>query len=120
SGWVGRGVAWALPRSYGASLVPDGARAADAPRRFKLANGQATRAREDKKGDDGGMYVGFSPDGLRWTAYDKNPVLSGWPEGYPKISRHGVGDIVDVWWDPLRRRYAAAVKVHALPEDGYA
>jgi hypothetical protein len=68
---------------------------------------------------DTGIHVGFSPDGLRWTAYEKNPVLSGWPEGAGKISRHGIGDIVDVYYDSIRRRYAAAVKLHALPEDGY-
>src|SRR5205823_8999702 len=118
--WVNPRVAWDLPRSYGASLVDDDGREANPVRRFKLANWQPTRAREDRQGDDGGMYVGFSPDGLRWTASDKNPVLPGWPEGYPKITRHGVGDIVDVYYDPLRRRYAAAVKLHALPEDGYA
>jgi hypothetical protein len=118
--WTKPCVAWDLPRCYGASLVDDGKKAADPERRFKLANWQATRAREDKKGDDGGMYVGFSPDGLHWTACDKNPVLPGWPEGYPKITRHGVGDIVDVYYDALRGRYAAAMKLHALPEDGYA
>jgi hypothetical protein len=113
-------VAWDLSRGYGASLVDDGKGTADPGRRFKLANWQATRAREDRKGDDGGMYVGFSAEGLRWTAYDKNPVLPTWPEGYPEVTRHGVGDIVDVYYDPLRRRYAAAVKLQALPEDGYA
>src|SRR5436309_3293774 len=61
-----------------------------------------------------------SADGLRWAACDKNPVLPSWPEGYPTVTRHGVGDIVDVFWDAPRRRYAAAVKLHALPEDGYA
>jgi hypothetical protein len=118
--WARPRVAWDLRRSYGASLVDDGARAADAQRRYKLANWQATRGREDRKGDDGGLYVGFSPDGFRWTAHDRNPVLPTWPEGYPKISRHGVGDIVDVYYDPLRRRYGAAVKLHAVREDGYA
>ena len=118
--WVNPRVAWDLPRSYGASLVDDGPDAADPGRRFKLANWQAPRGREDRPGDDGGMYVGFSPDGLRWTAHDQNPVLPGWPEGYPTVTRHGIGDIVDVYFDPLRRRYAAAVKLYALPEDGYA
>jgi hypothetical protein len=117
--WANPRVAWDLARSYGASLADDGKDAADPPRRFKLANWQATRAREDREGDNGGMYVGFSPDGLRWTAHDKNPVLPGWPEGYPKVTRHGVGDIVDVFYDAPRRRYAAAVKLHALPEDNY-
>lgn len=118
--WTNPQVAWNLPRSYGASLVDDGPSGRDPARRFKLANWQATRSREDRKGDDGGMYVGFSPDGLRWQAYDKNPVLAGWPEGYGKISRYGVGDIVDVCRDHLRGQYVAAVKLHALPEDGYA
>jgi hypothetical protein len=117
--WANPRVAWDLPRGYGASLVDDGERGGDPGRRFKLANWQATKAREDKAGDDSGMYVGFSPDGFRWTAYDKNPVLPSYPEGYPKITRHGVGDIVDVYYDPLNRRYGAAVKLHALPEDGY-
>lgn len=118
--WTNPQVAWDLPRSYGASLVDDGPQATDPTRRFKLANWQATRSREDRKGDNGGMYVGFSPDGLHWTAYEKNPVLPGWPEGYGKISRYGVGDIVDVFRDRLRNQYVAAVKLHALPEDGYA
>src|SRR4051794_17745412 len=117
--WGKPRVAWDLPYSYGASLVDDGPHAADPRRRFKLANWQAPRAGKDRRGE-GGMYVGFSPDGLRWTACDRNPVLPGWPEGYPKGTRHGGGDIVDVYYDPLRRRYAAAVKLHALPEDGYA
>jgi hypothetical protein len=66
------------------------------------------------------MYVGFSPDGFRWTAHDGNPVLPTWPLGYGTATRHGVGDIVDVYYDPLSRRYGAAVKVHAVPEDGFA
>ena len=118
--WENPRVAWDLPRSYGASLIDDGDRARDPARRYKLANWQATRAREDKPGDDGGMYVGFSPDGFHWTASDRNPVLPTWPEGYDTPTRHGVGDIVDVYYDPLSRRCGAAVKVHAVPEDGYA
>ncbi|MGE3817863.1 MAG: hypothetical protein AB7I30_00355 [Isosphaeraceae bacterium] len=118
--WANPRVAWDLPRSYGASLVDDGERASDPRRRFKLANWQATRAREDRPGDDGGMYVGFSPDGFQWTPHVGNPVLATWPEGYDQPTRHGVGDIVDVHHDPLSRRYVAAVKLHAVPEDGFA
>src|SRR3954452_874657 len=73
--WREARAAWDLPRGYGASLVDDGGRGGDPRRRFKLANWQATRGREDRPGDDGGMWVGFSPDGLRWAAYDGNPVL---------------------------------------------
>ena len=101
--WVEPRVAWALPRSYGASLIDDGDRATDLKRRYKLANWQATRGREDKTGDDGGMWLGFSPDGLDWTAHDDNPVLPTWPEGFGKRVRHGIGDTVDVYFDPLAR-----------------
>ena len=118
--WSNPQVVWKLQRSFGASLVDDGPGTPEAARRFKLTNWQATRAREDKKGDDSGMYVGFSLDGMQWQAYDKNPVLPGWPEGYGKISRFGVGDIVDVFRDRLRGQYVAAIKLHALAEDGYA
>src|SRR5205823_15120732 len=112
--WVSPRAAWDLARSYGASLVDDGGRATDSKRRYKLANWQATRSREDKPGDDAGMHVGFSPDGYRWTAYDKNPVLPTWPEGYARNVAHSIGDIVDVYYDPRQKRYSAAVKLPAL------
>ena len=118
--WANPRLAWDLPHGYGASLVDDGDRAKDPARRFKLASWRASRTKEDKTRDNSGMHVGFSPDGFRWSAFDKNPVLPFYPEGQPKISRHGVSDIIDVHYDPLRQRYAAAVKLHALPEDGYA
>jgi hypothetical protein len=118
--WANPRLAWALPRNYGASLIDDAERAPEASRRFKLASWQATRSREDRPGDDSGMWVGFSPDGFAWTSHAGNPVLPTWPEGYGQRVRHGVGDIVDVASDPIARRYVAAVKVHALEEDGYA
>src|SRR5439155_14142965 len=58
--WIKPRLAWDLARSYGASLIDDGATAANPERRFKLANWQATRGRDAKKGDNAGMYVGFS------------------------------------------------------------
>jgi hypothetical protein len=66
------------------------------------------------------MYVGFSPDGFHWTGYAENPVLPTYPGGIVQIVPHGVGDIVDVYYDAPRRLYLAAVKVHAIPQDGYA
>jgi hypothetical protein len=113
--WTNPRVAWDVARGYGASLVDDGDRAPDPQRRYKLANWQAVG-----KSDRAGMYVGFSPDGFRWTAYEKNPVLPTWPDGPDKVSRYGVGDIVDVYYDPLAKLYRAAVKLPALAEDGYA
>jgi hypothetical protein len=121
------GIVWRNPRSvwetshcFGASLIDEGPSASDPQRRYKLANWQATRTREDKPGDDGGMWVGFSPDGLRWTGYDKNPVLPTWPDGYGKIVPHGAQDIVDVFYDPLQKHYGVALKTPAVPADGLA
>jgi hypothetical protein len=121
------GIAWRNPRAvwetshcFGASLIEEGSSASDPQRRYKLANWQASRIREDKAGDDGGMWVCFSPDGFRWTGYDKNPVLPTWPEGYGKIMPHAAQDIVDVFYDPLQRHYAVALKTPATAEDGFA
>ena len=80
-------------------------------RRYKLANWQASRIHEDKPGDDGGMWVGFSPDGERWTGYDRNPVLSGWPEGYGKFVPYSTQDVIDVFYDRLQKQYCVALKV---------
>ncbi|HEY1380207.1 MAG TPA: hypothetical protein VGF55_25620 [Gemmataceae bacterium] len=113
--WANPRVAWDVPRGYGASLVDDGDGVADPSRRYRLANWQATG-----KSENAGMYVGFSPDGLRWTAHDKNPVLPTWPEEPGKPSKHSVGDIIDVYYDRPARLYRAAVKLPALASDGYA
>jgi hypothetical protein len=120
------GIHWRNPKSvlqtthcFGASLVDDGPSAPDPQRRYKLANWRATRIREDKPGDDGGMWVAFSPDGYRWTTYEKNPVLPTWPAGYGNIVPHAAQDIVDVFYDPLQRRYAVALKTPAIPADGF-
>lgn len=116
--WSDPRVAWALRRCYGVTVIDDRGRDPDPDRRFKLANWQASR--EDREGDDSGMWVGFSPDGFRWTAGTKNPALPTWPDGYGKPLHHSVGDIVDAFYDPIRKRYGAAVKVHAIPGDGFA
>jgi hypothetical protein len=112
-------VAWDVKRGYGVSIVDDGKRAKEPHRRFKLASWQSDGKNDDTPLDNGGMYVGFSPDGLRWTPEATNPVLRTYPTTYPNFERHGVGDTIDAFWDPVGRRYAAAVKVHALPDDGF-
>jgi hypothetical protein len=121
------GITWRNPRSvwetshcFGASVIDDGPSASDPQRRFKIANWQATRIREDKPGDDGGMWIGFSPDGLHWTGYEKNPALPTWPEGYGKIVPHGTQDIIDVFYDPSQKNYIVAVKTPAIAADGFA
>lgn len=117
--WEEPRVAWDVKRGYGVSVVPAARTGQDSARRYLLANWQSNREWDDTPQDNGGVFVGFSPDGLRWEPYAENPVLRTYPSGYPKIEAHGVGDTVDAFYDPVHRRYACAVKVHALPEDGY-
>lgn len=118
--WGEPQVAWDVPRGYGVSIIDDGKREQNPARRFKLANWQSEKALDDTSQDNGGVFVGFSADGLHWTPHPGNPVLRTYPTAWPKIEAHGVGDTVDAFWDPIRQRYGCAVKVHALPEDGYA
>lgn len=117
--WEEARLAWDLKRCYGVTVIDDRGRDPDPDRRFKLANWQATREKEDRPGDDSGMWVGCSPDGFRWRLLPGNPVLPTWPEGWGKPVHHGAGDIIDAFWDPIHRRYGCAVKVHAVPGDGF-
>ena len=114
--WENRRTVWELPRAYGCSLLDDGHRAADPARRYKMANWQATRAKEQTPNDDSGMYVAFSPDGLRWTPRE-TPVRSMWVAGYGRYVEHHVADIIDVYYDPIRGQYAAAVKQWAVRDE---
>lgn len=116
--WVNPRQVWERARGYGCSIIDDGEREPDPSRRFKFAHWSSTI--DDRLGDDGGMWVGFSPDGNTWTLHDRNPVLWTWPEGWDKLVRHGVGDTLDVYFDPLARCYRVAIKVNAVAEDGYA
>jgi hypothetical protein len=113
--WENPRVAWNVRRGYGCSLIDDGPGAEEPARRYKLANWQSTPELDDGPRDDGGLYVGFSADGFDWRAWEGNPVLRTWPDGYDVPARHGVGDTADVFYDPIRRRYSAAVKVHGMP-----
>jgi hypothetical protein len=114
--WENRRTVFELPRAYGCSLVDDGERTTDPARRYKMANWQATPGREQTPDDDAGMYVAFSPDGFRWTRRDL-PVRPMWVDGYGRYVEHHVADIVDVYYDPIRGHYAAAVKQWALRDE---
>lgn len=105
---------------YGVSVIDDGLDYQPADRRYKAAWWGQTKPWPD---GDPGMRVAFSPDGLHWTPYDGNPVLPDFGEKwYLKDPRrpYGVGDIVDVFWDPYRNRYGALVKTPAVPADNLA
>ena len=118
--WRNPRVAYDCPRGYGCSLINDLGRDPDPARRFKMANWASTPGRDDKPGDDSGMWVYFSPNAFAWTLHDKNPVLPTWPEGFDVRVRHGIGDTVDVYYDDSAKLYRAAVKVNGFPEDGWA
>lgn len=118
------GIAWTNPQSvlevpygFGASVVDDGPHASDPSRRFKLAHWR--QLERNKPGDDSGMWVAFSPDGLRWTVFEQNPVLPTWPEGVGVRVAHRTSDIIDVFHDAELRRYLAFVKLPAVADDGY-
>ncbi|MEO7298016.1 MAG: hypothetical protein ABI042_05505, partial [Verrucomicrobiota bacterium] len=116
--WINPREIWQRARGYGCSVVDDGERGTDLSRRFKFAHWSSTI--DDKPGDDGGMWVGFSPDGFTWKLAENNPVLKTWPEGWDNYVRHGVGDTLDVYYDPLAKIYRVAIKVNAVADDGFA
>ncbi len=119
--WSDARVAYARVRGYGAAILDDRGRDPDPARRFKLADWESTPQWDDTEKDDGGMYVTFSPDNAKWTRIPGNPVLPSWPAGYGKYALHGVSDIIDAFYDPIHKRYAAAVKLFSgLPEDPWS
>lgn len=125
------GIAWTLPTlnilgpdnrlfkisrspehgSYGVSVVDDGENPHDPQRRYKLMWWSGTS-------EPAGASMAFSPDGIRWTPYEHNPVLPLYPFDHPKAAV-GVGDIVDLFRDPIRERYGALLKLHAVEADGW-
>ncbi len=98
----------------GLSLPPahaDGPGASDRQRRYKLMWWSGTS-------EPAGGSMAFSPDGIRWTPYEDDPVLPFFPFDHPKAAI-GVGDIVDLFHDPIRDRYGALLKLHAVEADGW-
>jgi len=99
---------------YDTNVIDEGS---DFPRpqeRFKLAWwGGVTPERLQE-----GLRLAVSPDGIHWTAYEHNPVLPTKVEGDPRVHMR-VSDIADVFYDPIRKRYAGFFKASALASDGY-
>jgi len=110
---------------YGISLIDEGPHYADKSRRFKIAwwgQDKPWLQKSPDGGGDPGMRIAFSDDGIHWTPYEGNPVLPDYGEpwfvGDPRRPR-GVGDIIDIYWDPLRSRYGVFLKTPAIEADGF-
>jgi hypothetical protein len=54
-----------------------------------------------------GLYHAESPDGLAWSGFT-GPMLG---------LAEGVGDIIDLYYDPIRQRWGAFVKMFAKPKE---
>jgi hypothetical protein len=106
--WHGPGEIVYRHNGFGNKIVDDGPGALQPDRRFKLAY-------FTMQPPPLGMYVAFSADGLSWTPWEGNPVLPYYPPGHRRWTL-GVGDIVDAFWDPIRCRYGAFVKLFAASD----
>lgn len=110
-----------LQIGYGAGVLFD-PRDPDPERRYKLAYWEHN-----------GTSIAFSPDGIHWTKYEKNPVINGSYGDYiqppladdPRIGTGEVGgpplstsDVIDPIWDPIRQCYALYSKTWLDGPDG--
>lgn len=77
------------PINFGSAVVDEGPDFPDPDRRFKLAWWA-----------EGGLKIAVSADGLDWSMFKPWPVV-----------RHN-HDINNLFYDPLRRRYAATISVY--------
>ncbi|MSU23275.1 MAG: hypothetical protein EXS32_05555 [Opitutus sp.] len=119
---------------YGAAVIVDPPGAGDPARRYKMVYwsippaDKATADPKDPRGPNGGMFVAFSPDGIKWTklpgpalrgAYGRSedPPLAGGPK-YPFGEINSVSDVLDAVYDPLRKVYAVYAKAWIDAPDG--
>lgn len=86
---------------WGCTLIDEGREYAEPSRRYKMAH------------YDSGMAVGFSADGMKFTPYEKNPVL---PANLPDYHSNVISDIIDICYDPLKGEYLMGCK---LWREGY-
>lgn len=75
--------------NFGSAVIDEGTSFREKDKRYKLA-----------WWSDGGLQIAVSPDGLEWTRPTPHPVL---------YHNH---DINNIWWDSLRKCYAATVSVY--------
>lgn len=104
------GLDWSSPgrslfryQGLGTSVVDEGPNALTPSQRYKLGFFQY-RPRPM------GVQVAFSSDGYQWEPFSSYVLLQYRIPGDPQYLT-GVGDIIDSYWDPIRRRYAQFVKM---------
>ena len=119
-----RNVVLTSPDHYDASVVVDPP-GGDPARRYKLAYWSIPERvglpddPKEPRGQNGGMFVAFSPDGIHWTQHP-GPVLRG---NYGRITDppladdpgvlgvpHSVSDVLDATYDPVREKYVVFAK----------
>ena len=109
---------------YGPSVIDEGPGYPEPATRFKSAYWEQLDSVRYTESQAIGMCVAFSSDGINWTKYAANPVLPDLWQYSPEVDpqhigdprwKQTAGDIVDVTWDPLRRRYLACVKSYTQP-----
>ncbi len=81
------------PVQFGASVLDEGPRFADAAKRFKYAWWK-----------NGGLQVAASPDGIAWSSLAPGPVVT---------TSH---DVTGIDWDPIRKRYIGFLS--EVPREG--
>jgi len=109
--WPGEGKLVMTFNGYGTAVIDEGPDCPDPQRRFKHTG----FVFQEPPSPAMGVYVSFSPDGINWTPYEGNPVLPYYPIGDERWTI-GVGDIVCPFWDPIRQRYGAFVKLMAASD----
>lgn len=125
------GVDWDRPHrvllpinGYGASILDAGPQYPEPSRRFKYAYWEQLDTGHHTQSKAIGLCVAFSPDGIEWTKFKRNPVLPDLWQFSPEADAKHVGDprfkqtasdIVDVTYDPARKRYIAAIKSYTQP-----
>jgi hypothetical protein len=109
--WSGQGeVVLGINGDAGKIIVDEAPNVRDPQRRYKLA------AFLDQPIQGAGLF--FSPDGKNWTPYDGNPVLPYYPFGHPHW-RTSASDILDPYWDPIRRQYGMLIKLWSMDDQEF-
>jgi len=88
-------------------FLDEGPDFADAARRYKMAYFRR------------GMCVAFSPDGMRFTDFKGNPVISESASNIPYYEpgyKNVISDVIVGCWDPLKKEYLVICKIE---ESGY-